>query len=139
MPAKPQSPITNKAINLLNLVVLLILILPYSYYLGHEHETQALHWIPNFILFDINLALFFLPIPCLTIGFQIAKTARWRTIFLVALIIISALYAFFKLFIISFPIIPDYSTGIGSLLLLSICPLAVFIFIQKRKQEQIAH
>ncbi|MGH1385219.1 hypothetical protein [Kordia sp.] len=118
---------TNKTVCVLNLIIFLILVLPYSYYFGHHYEAEKLHWIPNFVYKEIDLIIFYLPILILTIGFQIAKKTTWRNILLILNLIISILYFIGAILSLSFPI-QDFSPGIGNLLILTLFPLLTIIF-----------
>ena len=126
----------NKTICILNLVVFLILIVPYSYSLGQHYESEELHWIPNFVFKQIDLIIFYLPILILTIGFQIVKKNVWKKALLIFSLIIYILYFFGALYSLSYPI-QDFSPGIGNLLILTLFPLIIIIYkIERNKKKK---
>ncbi len=63
----------NKTVCVLNIIIFLILVVPYSYSFVHHNETEELHWTPNFVFKETDLIIFYLPILILTIGFQLTK------------------------------------------------------------------
>ena len=123
---------TNKAISVLNLIVFLILIVPYSYSFGNNYETEKLHWIPNYVFKELELIIFYFPVLILTIGFQITKKTVWRNTLLIINLIICILYFFGALQQILIPF-QDFVPGFGNLLILTLFPLIMIIY----KIEQI--
>ncbi|WP_338731385.1 hypothetical protein [Mangrovimonas cancribranchiae] len=117
----------NKTVCVLNIIVFLILVVPYSYSFGNQYETEELHWTQNFVFKEIDLIIFYLPILILTIGFQLTKKAIWRNTLLILNLVVSILYFFGALYSLSFPI-QDFSPGIGNLLILTLFPLIIIIF-----------
>ena len=117
--------INNKTTSILNFIVLLILFVPFSYSYGNIYETEELHWIPNYIFEELELIIFYIPILLLTILFQIQKKCFWKKIILIIFLLISILSL---LVIISSGIIPDYSLGLGGILIMSLTPLIMIIY-----------
>lgn len=129
----------RKTICILNTIVFLILIVPYSYSFGNTYETEELHWNPNFVFKEIDLIIFYIPILILTIGFQITKKTVWKNMLLILNLIICIIYFLGALFSLSFPI-QDFSPGIGNLLILTLFPLIMIIYkieqFERNKQKK---
>jgi len=118
----------NKTICVLNLVVVIILFVPYSYSLGQTYEAEELHWISNFIFNELDLIIFYSPVLILTITFQITSKKIYRKILLILNMIISLCQLVIALFSLVFPI-QDFLPGIGMFLIVSLFPLITVIYI----------
>ncbi|MEF3078759.1 hypothetical protein [Winogradskyella poriferorum] len=117
----------KKVTYVLNLVLLLILVVPYSYYLSHYKETEELDWIPNFVFQQTDLICCYLLIAILIIGFQTSKTYVLRKRFLTASLIVSFVYFIGGSFSLYLPV-QDFSPGIGNVLALTLFPLIIIVF-----------
>ena len=124
----------NKTLSVLNLILILILIVPYSYSSKHQYETEELHWTPNFVFNEIDLFMFYLPILILTIGFQITKKIIWKKILLILNLVLSIIYFIGAILSIWLPI-QDFIPGFGNLLILTLFPLIMIIFIMEQYER----
>tara|TARA_Y100000815_G_scaffold117945_1_gene106474 strand:+ start:884 stop:1315 length:432 start_codon:yes stop_codon:yes gene_type:complete len=124
----------NKTLSVLNLILILILIVPYSYSSIHQYETEELHWTPNFVFNEIGLFMFYLPILILTIGFQITKKIIWKKILLILNLVLSIIYFIGAILSIWLPI-QDFIPGFGNLLILTLFPLIMIIFIMEQYER----
>jgi len=128
--------LTKKKITyVLNIVLFLILVVPYSYTYSHHNETEDLHWTPNFVFEQIDLLSFYLLITIPVIGFQIAKTNTLRKKLLIISLIVSILYFIGTVPSLFLPI-QDFSPSIGNILVLMLFPLIMVIFKIGQSQKQ---
>lgn len=118
----------NKTVCVLNIVLFIILLVPYSYIYSHHNENEDLHWIPNFVFQQADLFGFYLLIAVLIIGFQIAKTNILRKRLLIISLIVSFVYFIAGSLSLYLPV-QDFSAGIGNVLVLTIFQLGMLILI----------
>ncbi len=112
----------NKAITCLNLFLIAIFFVPYSYSDGLNGEQFTNYTILNDELLISNLTL----IP-FTIAFQIMKKGFLRKLFLIIDLVIFFVAFLSSLFYLSMPL-QDFIPGIGILLMLFLFPLTILIY-----------
>lgn len=117
----------NKMITIFNVVIVLVLILPYSItYSGGPTETDDLIWQLNYVYKDFELFIFFIPLSILAISFQLCQPNIWRRIMLIILAILCCGYSFITFMILSIPT-QDYMPSWGLLLTATLGPLTLLI------------
>ncbi|MCT4581019.1 MAG: hypothetical protein N4A35_06340 [Flavobacteriales bacterium] len=120
--------ITNKTISLLNLVLILAPLLPYSYSFSPILSEKTTPWITNFIFDQIPHSIAYITLIILTISFQLIRNIFWKKAILILSMIIGFIFFIDGAFTIGFPI-QDYLPGIGNLLILAFFPLTTSVFI----------
>lgn len=117
----------HKIINLLNLMMLIILLVPYSCIYGNTYETEELHWMPIYIYDDKITFIPFILFLVFIIGFQLLKKGKLKNLFLKALVVHSLLCFLYGMLVFIMPM-QDFMPHLGYLLILAIFPLSILLF-----------
>lgn len=119
----------NKLITLLNIVVILILLFPYTLTFGEVYsEAHTYSWKYHYVYSDIELFVFFIPLGVLVIGFQIIKLNNWRKKLLIILTILSCLYSLNAFLTLLVPI-QDYLPSWGQILMITLGPITLSVLV----------
>lgn len=113
----------NRVASLLNFVILLILLLPYSNTLGEDpNNTSGMAWHLNYIWSSCELFLYFLPLALSTIGFQFINFNIWRKLVFGFALLIGCFYALNAFLTLGFPM-QDYIPSYGQFATVLVAPL----------------
>ncbi|RBA28258.1 hypothetical protein [Flavobacterium tibetense] len=124
----------HKTINLLNLLIVIILFVPFTYSLNNTSETEKLFWVPNFIFKELELVIFYISLVIFTVGFQVSKRTINKKIFILFNLVICFFFFLHGIILLIFPIL-DFAVGLGSALSIIIFPLSLIIFKSKNYMQ----
>ena len=122
----------NRLVSVFNLIVVLILILPYSETRQHNFEKGGLSWQFNFVFAHLELIVPYLPILFLTILYQILKNQKLKNIVFGLLILLSCIYSAGAFFSLGF-LAQDYTPSIGNFLMILIGPISLWVGITNKQ------
>ena len=125
----------NKTASVLNLILITLLVVPYSHTFTHTSEIEPLFWRPNYILMNGELLLIWIPTVFLMVAFQITTKRGWRRAFLFLSLVVSLLLFLIGLATVLFPI-QDFGPGIGNLLTPILLPLVTLLLIQEFRKNK---
>ena len=122
----------NKLVNALNLFLLIILIVPYSYtYCGIENSDE-LGWNVNYVTDGSDLPFLYGGIVFLTLLFQIIQHKKIRQVLLIFLLLVTLAW-FYLIFVAIFTDNERFISGMASYLSLLLFPLTLIMLFFKKK------
>lgn len=124
----------HKTINLLNLLIVIMLFVPFSYSLNNTYETEKLFWVPNFIFKEFELVILYISLVIFTIGFQASKKTILKKLFLLFNLVICFFYFLHGIILLVFPIL-DFAVGMGGIISVILFPLSLIIFKSKNYMQ----
>ena len=122
----------NKLLMLLNVVVLMVLLLPFGrvQQQAGSGEDAPLVWVNGFIYEDFLSILFYSLVILLTASLQVARSSVIRMILATLNLFVcglSSLFAAGSMILVA----PDYKPYFGCVLTLSLAPISFFVLIEE--------
>ncbi len=122
----------NKLITALNFLLLIILIVPYSYRYCRIENSDKLGWNVNYVIDGVDLPILYGGVVFLTLLFQIIQHKTIRQIILILLLLITLCW-FYLIFVAIFTDSERFISGMASYLCLLLFPLTLIMLLFRKK------